>query len=295
MLISPLNAFPWVINGLVEAYVSLKRVQSFLSLPELSLCHYYSPLLPAWNHYNGDTEERDFSRKRERHGHDVIRIINGCFSWKTEERTRNPSKHAEEPQIQELREWLLQGAGISIRTVHICECQRERKSKRERKGSRLKNWWSNSLPSPLQGEFVGVVGKVGSGKSSLLAAVMAEMRKKEGEVLWKQLFASLPPTRGCSLGQVMVADHHEGFALAAQEPWIQHATIRDNILFGRPFDRNRYFDVIYACALEPVRQTCTHSCLSPNTTHSLHVFLVEGLEDPSSWRHDRSGREWSHS
>lgn len=32
MLIAPLNAFPWVLNGLVEAYVSLKRVQNYLDV-----------------------------------------------------------------------------------------------------------------------------------------------------------------------------------------------------------------------------------------------------------------------
>ena len=32
MLIGPLNAFPWVVNGLVEAWVSVKRVQQFVDL-----------------------------------------------------------------------------------------------------------------------------------------------------------------------------------------------------------------------------------------------------------------------
>lgn len=41
ILISPLNAFPWVINGLVEAWVSTKRVNAFLQLEELSLTEYY--------------------------------------------------------------------------------------------------------------------------------------------------------------------------------------------------------------------------------------------------------------
>lgn len=31
-LIAPLNAFPWIMNGLVEAYISLKRVQTFLDV-----------------------------------------------------------------------------------------------------------------------------------------------------------------------------------------------------------------------------------------------------------------------
>ena len=41
ILISPLNAFPWVLNGLVEAWVSIKRVQQFLKLTELNLGEYY--------------------------------------------------------------------------------------------------------------------------------------------------------------------------------------------------------------------------------------------------------------
>ncbi len=42
ILISPLNAFPWVINGLMEAWVSTKRIQAFLKLSELDLDQYYA-------------------------------------------------------------------------------------------------------------------------------------------------------------------------------------------------------------------------------------------------------------
>jgi len=41
LLISPLNAFPWVINGLVEAHVSLKRVQRFINIQPTYLDEYY--------------------------------------------------------------------------------------------------------------------------------------------------------------------------------------------------------------------------------------------------------------
>lgn len=41
MLISPLNAFPWVLNGLMEAWVSVKRIQAFLALDNLDLTGYY--------------------------------------------------------------------------------------------------------------------------------------------------------------------------------------------------------------------------------------------------------------
>ena len=37
----------------------------------------------------------------------------------------------------------------------------------------------------------------------------------------------------------------------AQQAWIQNATVRDNILFGKPFDEHRYNRILDACALRP--------------------------------------------
>ena len=83
----------------------------------------------------------------------------------------------------------------------------------------------------VQGQFLGVAGKVGSGKSSLISALTGEMNKTEGTITLS--------------AQVL----EEGFALVAQESWIQHATIKDNILFGQPFERDKYERVLEACAL----------------------------------------------
>ena len=41
--------------------------------------------------------------------------------------------------------------------------------------------------------------------------------------------------------------------LIFKEPWIQHGTVKENILFGKPFDVEKYSAVIYACALSEVR------------------------------------------
>lgn len=58
MLILPLNSFPWVINGLLEAKVSLDRIQGFLDLPNHSPQAYYSPgkRKPEGNTGNGEGE-----------------------------------------------------------------------------------------------------------------------------------------------------------------------------------------------------------------------------------------------
>ncbi|KAJ4169761.1 hypothetical protein NW754_005909 [Fusarium falciforme] len=74
-----------------------------------------------------------------------------------------------------------------------------------------------------------VRGKVGSGKSSLLLAILNEMEHRSG-------FFSRPD---------------EPIAYAQQLPWLQNKTIRENIIFHEPFDSARYRDVINACALVP--------------------------------------------
>jgi ABC-type transport system involved in cytochrome bd biosynthesis fused ATPase/permease subunit len=38
---------------------------------------------------------------------------------------------------------------------------------------------------------------------------------------------------------------------AAQSPWLRHQSIKDNIIFGFPFDEERYNAVIECCALQP--------------------------------------------
>ena len=81
----------------------------------------------------------------------------------------------------------------------------------------------------FQGSLVGIIGKVGSGKSSLLSAIMAEMHREHGHVT--------------------IANLSDGFGLAAQEAWVQHATLKDNILFGSKLHRKKYEATIEACAL----------------------------------------------
>lgn len=40
-------------------------------------------------------------------------------------------------------------------------------------------------------------------------------------------------------------------AYVAQKPWLQNASLRDNILFGSPYKSRRYRNVLKACALQP--------------------------------------------
>ncbi|KAG6813437.1 hypothetical protein H0H92_011134 [Tricholoma furcatifolium] len=80
--------------------------------------------------------------------------------------------------------------------------------------------------------FVWSKTESSSGKTSVLMALLGEMHfVPSGPEAWFNL-----PRSG-------------GIAYAAQESWVLNATIRDNILFGAPFDEERYNKVIYQCSL----------------------------------------------
>ena len=65
-----------------------------------------------------------------------------------------------------------------------------------------------------------------------------------------------------------------------QESWIQHGTVKENILFGMPFDVEKYSAVIDACALVEVWKKTVRSCLRSSEPHHWRVM---GLSDYWLW------------
>ncbi|XP_038654866.1 multidrug resistance-associated protein 7 [Scyliorhinus canicula] len=174
MLIQPLNNFPWVLNGIIQAKVSLDRIQRFLQLSDQDLSTYYMRREP---------DDPD----------SAVELHDATFSWKPSETSDDPSDN----QNDTTHDGSLELLNLNVMVK--------------------------------QGELIGVVGKVGCGKSSLLAAILGELNRLDGEVY--------------------VSTQKEGFGLAAQEPWIQFTTIRENILCGNKYDATYYEEVIKACAL----------------------------------------------
>lgn len=78
-----------------------------------------------------------------------------------------------------------------------------------------------------KGELVAVVGAVGSGKSSLLNALLGEMLVTKGSV---ELNGSV--------------------AFCDQRPWILNDTVQNNITFGLSYDENRFDSALHYSSLE---------------------------------------------
>ncbi|XP_044751806.1 ATP-binding cassette subfamily C member 4-like [Coccinella septempunctata] len=81
--------------------------------------------------------------------------------------------------------------------------------------------------SVRRGELLGIIGPVGSGKSSLLETVLGE----------------LVITSGTKIVNGSVS-------YASQEPWVFGASVRQNILFGSEYNKKRYNEVVRVCSLE---------------------------------------------
>ena len=92
------------------------------------------------------------------------------------------------------------------------------------------NWTTPTLQSLClsidKGDLIFITGRVGCGKSSLLYSILQEIPLIEGKI-------------SC-VGRI---------AWVSQQPWVFSGTVRDNILFGEPFDQNRYRVTLQACDL----------------------------------------------
>ncbi|KAF2842640.1 ABC multidrug transporter-like protein [Patellaria atrata CBS 101060] len=204
----PLNLLPLVLGQAIDAYASIKRIQEFLMAEEAS-----------------DEVNWDFNST------DAVRLTGASFTWErttTQDREKPQDSHnASQRKVKDSKN----GAKSNDKSS-----KPQIESKLSGDDMDTSSTLTEEEPFSIHDinlsvgrkELVAVIGSVGSGKSSLLAALAGDMRRTKGSV-----------TIGASR------------AFCPQYPWIQNATVRENIIFGRPYDRDWYNRVIDACALKP--------------------------------------------
>ncbi|KAH7401860.1 P-loop containing nucleoside triphosphate hydrolase protein [Phaeosphaeria sp. MPI-PUGE-AT-0046c] len=197
----PLNFLPLVIGQVIDANASIKRIQEFLLAEEAE-----------------ETATWDYDAK------DAVTITKADFTWE-----RHPTQDKEDTISGPKK-------GNATKT-----------DKKDKRGSVQSMQQSSGTATPSdmtaveeekpfeikdidltfgRNELVAIIGSVGSGKSSLLAALAGDMRKTSGEVVIGASRAFCP-----------------------QYAWIQNASVRENIVFGKEFDQAWYDEVVDACAL----------------------------------------------
>ncbi|KAM0786024.1 hypothetical protein ACM66B_006839 [Microbotryomycetes sp. NB124-2] len=211
---APMNLLPSAINQLLQNYVAVQRLEAFLEEPEVE----------AWASGLKDEDEMDEDGSR-------VAIVNGFFRYQDVTTNAPTSAPPTSKQIDPTHttngtstEAQLGDNGIVAEAA-------------ENQPFELKDV---SIEFPV-GQLTLISGPTGSGKTSMFLAMLGEMDRVAGQVvLRKGTLASGADER---------TGLYDGVAYASQLPWLQHASIKTNILFGSPYEAERYEAVLDACAL----------------------------------------------
>lgn len=223
----PLMFLPIAVVSGYDAYVAVNRIQDLLSAPEVQ------------NYVQFDSDQKEaivvedasfvWQEKSEEPANDKEKFLPESTS-DTEKRAsleitpiESINAHAESIHDVPMTKPEIEKLNAEDEVVSLTEESSDANSATQ-KGSAFKGFSDINL-NIRRGEFVILTGLIGSGKSSLLSAIAGQMHKRQGNV-----------TLGGKL------------AFCGQQ-WVQNATVRENILFGKDFDQEWYDIVIEACAL----------------------------------------------
>nr|BAC26794.1 unnamed protein product [Mus musculus]BAE21541.1 unnamed protein product [Mus musculus] len=188
---------PFSVKAVAEASVSLRRMKKILIAK--------SP--PS---YITQPEDPDT----------ILLLANATLTWEQE-----INRKSDPPKAQ-------------IQKRHVFKKQRPElysEQSRSDQGVASPEWQSGSPKSVLhnisfvvrKGKVLGICGNVGSGKSSLISALLGQMQLQKG-----------------------VVAVNGPLAYVSQQAWIFHGNVRENILFGEKYNHQRYQHTVHVCGLQ---------------------------------------------
>ncbi|XP_062818074.1 ATP-binding cassette sub-family C member 12 isoform X2 [Anolis carolinensis] len=204
---------PFSVKAAAEAAVSLKRLKKILviQIPPA----YVIPLKGSANAvvlegatlYWGSSS-RECSTKGVKGTTRSVTSANECTAKKSKETTLNGKRICKDEAVSK--------PAISLSQITIAG--------KENNGSFALRNLNFTVP---KGKILGICGNVGSGKSSVITAILGQMYLQKGTVAV-----------------------NGSLAYVSQQAWIFHGTVRENILFGQPYNEQRYNYAIKVCCLK---------------------------------------------
>ncbi|XP_076755199.1 sulfonylurea receptor isoform X2 [Xylocopa sonorina] len=219
----PLLIFPVMIPIIINAMISTNRIEEFLQLPEIH------NVLP--DSVDGDQDDAGSGRSRTNSIDETTMDAMDTHDTPTFGSLDNIREDEEDGQSCGLRGYKLD-MDSSMDTVF----EKDSEVPVLKMKSCGFSWGTDesllsiSNLSIQRGQLTLIVGKTGSGKTSLLLGMLGEIQRITGSIEW---------AKGSKIAYV------------AQKPWLLNTTLRDNILFGSPYKLRRYRSVLKACALQP--------------------------------------------
>ncbi|PVU86817.1 hypothetical protein BB561_006533 [Smittium simulii] len=229
-----------------EIRVSIKRIEEFLLLPDYKLLSSNKSL--DENHYPQDPK----GKKK------IIVFEDASFSWKS---TIIPEKNISKKNKKTKKNNKAEKSIKYKQQISKLELSQEADDidkliERSILDNDLRILDSITF-SIDQGSLCSIFGHVGSGKSSLCHAILGEMNILSGEasINLDENNINSYENKSTLITRVNVdirnklKNQYARVAYASQSPWIFCGTIKENILFGNPYEKDWFNQIIYACCL----------------------------------------------
>ena len=253
----PIIFIPALINGFIDAKNSLNRIENFIRQPEIKKenliqCEFddskdYSIIIEngcfSWGvkQNKKDDDEEDYEEK-ENEKDEIKKEKNKKSDNQKENKEENEEEKTKENEEENTEENEEEGNEISTRKNLSKDLNEELlKKERDLLTLKLKERIKTQIEIPenteydivlkeitlkiKKGEMVGIIGEVGSGKSSLLQSILNTL------ILLNPKECSGIYING-SIGYV------------SQIPWIQNDTIKNNILFFNEYNEKKYKEIL---------------------------------------------------
>ena len=205
----PFAFLPLAIVQWITTAIALGRVQNFLLLDEIDV---------------SDTRGTAKDMNALTQGKHSIEMIRSSYTW-----DRSQPKVTPPPPMDE------EGKKKSKKQLKIEMKELQTKADLEYKAAPppLPSLYDVEL-NVQKGETIAIVGPVGSGKSTMLSAMLGEIPSVMHDSENKQKVVSIDGT----------------VAYCAQQPWIRNGPLKSNVLFGAKLDVSKYREAIRVCAME---------------------------------------------
>ncbi|CAI2361005.1 unnamed protein product [Moneuplotes crassus] len=265
LLRDPTRWLPFFIGVMMEFGVSMKRIQVFLQGEEINhkMLEYDKNMAPdqailisganfSWGGEKiDDNEEKDKEKEKElkkiqKEAHKAIRENE---RKKSEDLEQNSPKRYMINDEEESKDNLSDSSSPSEEETLSTSSSGKKKDMLVKDIITLKNIGLDIK----KGEFVCIIGEIGSGKSSLINAILSDLIYVSDETV-SDLSEKVVDDK--VIEEIFDRSRHEGIIKASgslsyvqQIPWIQNKTIRDNILFENEMDEDRYNRTVETCQL----------------------------------------------
>ncbi|SPO20123.1 related to multidrug resistance protein [Ustilago trichophora] len=220
MLRNPLGVLPMIINMIFQAKVSMDRIDVFLHEDEV----------PEWVVKNANDHAVQALEISDAEKDRTIILDGATLRW----HTGKPADKSEKPAVA--KRSFLSSLMFWKKKETSAPAPREENADTQSDQEEVEPFHLTALDfRPPAGKMTLICGPTGSGKSSLLSALLGEMELLEGSVTL--------PKRPLQLLS-------GGIAYCSQTAWLETMSIRDNIIFGQYFDQERYDKVLDCCCLK---------------------------------------------